>query len=120
MFADTMHEKMKGVAARIILGILIVAFAWTGVDTYNNSGGTAVTVAEVGKRNIALSVYEGALQKEQSRLREAGEKDPTVLNSAALKKAVLDRLVREELLIQQAANLGYSANETSIHCGSPQ
>jgi len=114
MFADTMHEKMKGVAARIILGILIVAFAWTGIDTYNKSGGTAPTVAEVGKRNIALPVYEEALKKEQNRLREAGEKNPAVLNSTELKMAVLDRMVREQLLIQQAANLGYSANEASI------
>ena len=114
MFADTMHEKMKGVAARIILGILIVAFAWTGVDTYNNSGGTTLTVAEVGKRNVTLPVYEEALKKEQSRLREAGEKNPAVLNSAALKTAVLDRLIREQLLIQQAEKLGYSANEASI------
>ena len=114
MLADTMHEKMKGLAARIILGLLIVAFAWTGIDTYNKSGGTVPTVAEVGKRNIALPAFEDALKTEQSRLRDAGEKNPAVLNSAELKTTVLDRLVREQLLIEQAQKLGYSANEASI------
>ena len=114
MFADTIHEKMKGPVAKVILVLLMIAFAWTGIDTYDKSGGTAQTVAEVGERNIALPVYEEALNKEQSRLREAGEKNPVVLNSAELKTAVLDRLVREQLLIQQAAKLGYSANEASI------
>lgn len=114
MLADTMHEKMKGLAARIILGILIIAFAWTGIDTYNKSGGSVQTVAEVGEHKIALPVYEEALKKEQSRLREAGEKNPAVLNSAELKMAVLERMVREQLLIQQAVKLGYSANEAGI------
>ncbi|MDP1680185.1 MAG: SurA N-terminal domain-containing protein, partial [Burkholderiales bacterium] len=114
MLADTMHEKMKGLAARIILGILIIAFAWTGIDTYNKSGGSVQTVAQVGERQIALPIFEEALKKEQSRLREAGEKNPAILNSAELKMAVLERMMREQLLIQQAAKLGYSANEASI------
>jgi len=106
---------MKGLAAKIILAILIIAFAWTGIDTYNKSGGSVQTVAQVGGSNIVLPVYEEALKKEQSRLREAGEKNPTVLNSAELKMAVLERLVRDQLLIQQAVKLGYSANEAGIH-----
>lgn len=114
MLADTMHEKMKGLAARIILGLLIIAFAWTGIDTYNKSGGSVQTVAQVGERQIALPFFEEALKKEQSRLREAGEKNPAILNSAELKMAVLERMMREQLLIQQAAKLGYSANEASI------
>ncbi|MBT9613000.1 MAG: SurA N-terminal domain-containing protein [Burkholderiales bacterium] len=114
MFADTIHEKMKGPAARIVLVILIIAFAWTGIDTYNKADGLAQKVAKVGEREIALPVFEEALKKEQSRLREAGEKNPAVLNSAELRMAVLERMVREQLLIQQAAKLGYSANEASI------
>ncbi len=114
MLADTMHEKMKGLAARIILGILIVAFAWTGVDTYNKSGGAVQTVAEVGNQKISLPAFEDAFKKEQGRLRDAGQKDPAVLNGAELKMAVLERLMREQLLLQQAVKLGYSANEAGI------
>lgn len=114
MLADTMHEKMKGLAARIILFILVVAFAWTGVDTYNKSGGTVQTVAEAGDRKISLPAFEEALKKEQSRLRDAGQKDQAVLNGAELKTAVLERLIREQLLIRQAVKLGYTVNEAVI------
>lgn len=114
MLADTVHEKMKGLAAKIILGILIIAFAWTGIDTYNKAGGSVQTVAEVGDRKITLPAFEDALKKEQTRLRDAGEKNAAVLNSSELKTAVLDRMMREQLLIQQAAKLGYSANEAGI------
>ena len=114
MLADTIHEKMKGPAARIILVILVIAFAWTGVDTYNQAGGSVQVVAKVGEQEIALPVYEEALTKEQSRLRAAGEKNPAVLNSAELKSAVLERLLRERLIVQQATKLGYSTNEAAI------
>lgn len=114
MLADTIHEKMKGPLARIVLVILIIAFAWTGIDTYQKADGIALTVATVGKQEIKLPTFEEALKKEQGRLREAGEKNPTVLNSAELKAAVLERLMREQLILQQAQKLGYSANEAGI------
>ena len=114
MLADTIHEKMKGPVAKVILVLLVIAFAWTGIDTYDKSGGSVQTVAEVGEGKIALPYFEEAFKKEQSRLREAGEKNPAVLNSAALKTAVLERMVREQLLLQQAVKLGYSTNEAGI------
>ena len=114
MFADTIHEKMKGPVAKVILVLLMIAFAWTGIDTYDKSGGTAQTVAEVGEREIALPDFEEAFKKEQSRLREAGEKTPARLNSTELKMAVLERMMREQLLIQQAVKLGYTTNEAAV------
>ena len=114
MLADTIHEKMKGPVAKVILVLLMIAFAWTGIDTYDKSGGTAQTVAEVGEREIALPDFEEAFKKEQSRLREAGEKTPARLNSTELKMAVLERMMREQLLIQQAVKLGYTTNEAAV------
>lgn len=114
MLADTMHEKMKGWFARIILGIIILSFALFGVDAYNRAGSSAPVVAQVGDRKITLPEYEEAFKAEQSRMREAGERNPAILNGTALKSTVLERQLREQLLIQQAAKLGYSPNETEI------
>jgi peptidyl-prolyl cis-trans isomerase D len=114
MLADTMHERMKGWFARIILGIIILSFALFGVDAYNRAGASASVVAQVGDRKITQPEFEEAFKAEQNRLRSAGEKNPAILNGKALKLAVLDRLVQEQLLIQQAAKQGYSANEASI------
>ena len=114
MLADTMHEKMKGWFARIILGIIILSFALFGVDAYNRAGSSAPVVAQVGDRKITLPEYEEAFKSEQNRLRKAGERDPAILNGKALKTAVLERQIREQLLIEQAAKLGYTANEAAI------
>ena len=114
MLADTMHEKMKGWFARIILGIIILSFALFGVDAYNRAGSSAPVVAQVGDRKITLPEYEEAFKAEQNRMREAGERNPAILNGKALKLAVLERLIHEQLLIQQAAKQGYSANEAAI------
>lgn len=114
MLSDTMHEKMKGWFARIILGIIILSFALFGVDAYNRAGGSVPVVAQVGERKITLPEYEEALRSEQTRLRKAGERDAAILNGKALKSAVLERLIREQLLIEQAAKLGYSADKAAI------
>ena len=114
MLADTMHEKMKGWFARIILGIIILSFALFGVDAYNRAGSAAPMVAQVGDRKITQPELEEAFKAEQNRMREAGERNPAILNGNALKLAVLERLIQEQLLIQQAAKQGYSANEAAI------
>jgi len=114
MLADTMHDKMKGWFARIILGIVILSFALFGVETYNKSGASAPIVAEVGDSKIFLQTYEEELKTQQNRLREAGQRNPQVLNGKELKTDILDRFINERLLLSQADKLGYSGNEASI------
>jgi len=114
MLADTMHDKMKGWFARIILGIVILSFALFGVETYNQSGGSAPFVAEVGGSKIFLQTYEEELKSQQNRLREAGQRNPQVLYGKELKTDILDRFINERLLLSQAAKLGYTGNEAAI------
>ena len=112
--ADSMHDKMKGWFARIILGVVILTFALFGVETYNKSGGSAPFVAEVGGSKIFLQTYEEELKSQQNRLREAGQRNPQVLYGKEFKTDILDRFINERLLLSQASKLGYSGNEAAI------
>ncbi len=114
MIADSMHEKMKGWGARIILGILILAFAWTGIDTYNRSGAGVEWVAKVGDEKIPRLEFEEALKREQNRLRQAGERSDTVLKNPALARRVLDEMVKQRLLTQAALGAGYGVDEAAL------
>ncbi len=114
MLSDTMHEKTKGLFARIILGIVILSFALFGVETYRSAGGSATVVAEVGDTKILLQPFEEKFKSEQNQLREAGERNSKVLNSKELKTAVLDNFINERLLLTQAIKLGYSGNEAAL------
>lgn len=114
MLSDTMHEKTKGWFARIILGIVILSFALFGVETYNNTGASAQFVAQIGDTKIFQQSYEEELKSQQNRLREAGERNPEILNGKELKSAVLERFINEQLLFSQATALGYRPDEAAI------
>lgn len=114
MFSDTIHEKMKGWFAKVILGILVLSFALFGVDTYNKSGGGAEWVAKVNDDKILLSEYDEALKRRQSSLREAGQRDNAVLESKELRDQVLDQLMRERLMLRQVVKLGYASHEPTV------
>ena len=114
MFSDSMHEKTKGLFARIVLGIVILTFALFGVETYRTAGGSAPVIADVGDSKVLLQNFEEEFKNQQSRLREAGERNPKVLNSNALKMSVLEGFINERLLLSQANKLGYSANEAAL------
>ena len=114
MLSDTMHEKTKGWFARIILGIVILSFALFGIETYNNSGASTQIVAQVGDSRILLQAFEEELKSQQNRLREAGQRNPEILNGKELKASVLDRFIHERLLLSQAIKLGYGGNEAAL------
>ena len=110
----SMHEKSKGLFARIVLGIVILSFALFGVETYQSAGGKAIILAEVGDSTVFMQDFETEYKRQQTRMREAGERNPKVLNGAELKNAVLDSFINERLLLTQAHNLGYRANDAAI------
>lgn len=114
MFSGSLHDKMKGTFARIILGIVILSFALFGVETYNTAGGSAEAIADVGDSKILRRDYEEEFKRQQTKLREAGERNPAVLNSPELKTKVLDSFINERMLLSKASKLGYSANEAAI------
>lgn len=113
MLSDTVHERMKGWFARILLGLIIISFALFGVDTYFKGGGGKY-VAEVDKQKISGLEFDELVKQEQTRLRSLGEKDPAKLESKELKQRVLDQMIRERVLIQTALARGYDVSEDAL------
>ena len=89
---DIVRNNKKVV--QIVMAILLLPFAFFGVDSYIRDGGAgAGDVASVGKGKITLGEFEQALREQQDRLRPTlGGRDPAVLNSPELRHAVLDNI----------------------------
>jgi peptidyl-prolyl cis-trans isomerase D len=113
MLSDSIHERMKGWFARILLLLIIVSFALFGVDAYFKGGG-GQWVAEVEKQKISSLELDELVKQEQARLRALGEKDTAKLESKELKQRVLDQLIRERLLIQTALARGYDVSDEAL------
>lgn len=114
MLSDTIHERMKGWFARILLGLIIISFALFGVDAYFRGTGGGQWVAEVDGQKISALEFDEALKQEQARLRQQGERDAARLESPELKKRVLDELVRQRVLATAALARGYEVPEEAL------
>jgi len=107
---EKIREGSQGTVAQVILGLVILTFAVSGVSSYfTNQADQAVAV--VNGEDISRSSFEQSLQTERMRMeRQFGEMyaamaaDPAY--QANFRRQVLDRLVDETLLKQQSKAFG--------------
>jgi peptidyl-prolyl cis-trans isomerase D len=102
-----LREKTSGWIAGAILVLLIVPFAFFGVENYFTQP-AATYVAKVNDTEIEQQQYSKRFDEFRSQMRQMmGDRfDPAQFESAETKRQVLDRLIDEELLRQAAENSG--------------
>jgi peptidyl-prolyl cis-trans isomerase D len=104
-----------GVVGWILLGILTIAFAFFGLNSYMQS--SAVNYAAlVNDVEITTRQQQRAYQSLRSRMQElmGDAYDPAMLDEAALKSAALQQLINEELLLQAAEAEGFAASDQQV------
>lgn len=96
-------RKNKRVA-QVILAIIIVPFAFFGMDAYFTDGPGGSDVATVGGTTISAMEFDRALSDQQDRIRSAGgELDRAMLESDSFRRSVLDNLISQRVLALYAA-----------------
>ncbi len=118
MMMERLRDGANSLVVKIILGLIILSFVFAGVGGYV-TGGSVAPAAEVGGVEISRSQFEQAYQNErQQMLSQAGDffttllSDPTYL--AQFRQNVLDRMVNQALLDQQAQALGLRVSQAQI------
>ncbi|NOR41220.1 MAG: hypothetical protein GQ537_08425 [Gammaproteobacteria bacterium] len=109
------RERIMGVVGWVILGILFVAFAFFGLNSYLQSNVTN-SPAEVNGAEISRAQYQRAYQSLRNRMQNAlGESyDPALLDERLLKSNALQQLINEELILQQADADGYAVSNQLV------
>ncbi|MBY5993784.1 SurA N-terminal domain-containing protein [Ferrimonas balearica] len=115
---EKIREGSQGVAAKIILGAVILSFALTGVYSYLGSN-AEMLAAEVNGEEISRYDLDQAFQNEQGRMRaQLGEMFDTLAADpgymAGLRQSVLDRLIAERLIDQKVQALGLRVSDAQI------
>ncbi|MEZ8067365.1 peptidylprolyl isomerase [Vibrio sp. FF145] len=115
---DRLREGVNSIAVKIILGLIILSFVFAGVGSYITGGGNNAA-AKVGNTEIARGEFEQAYQNERNRMQsQLGDyfaqmlADPTYVES--FRKSVLDRMINDVLLEQQAESLGLRISDSQI------
>ena len=115
---DRLREGVNSIAVKIILGVIILSFVFAGVGSYIVGGGNNAA-AKVGNTEIARGEFEMAYQNERNRMQsQLGDYFSQMLANPeyveSLRKSVLDRMINEVLLDQQAEALGLRISDQQI------
>jgi len=110
---DFVHENKRLV--QIVLALIILPFAFWGVDSYQKSGGTE-EIATVNGSKITQPELENGLRQQQDRLRQmlGANFDPAMFDKPEMKQAVLDNLISQRLLVDAAKAAGLQISDEQI------
>ncbi|MBV7299555.1 peptidylprolyl isomerase [Enterovibrio paralichthyis] len=115
---ERLREGVNSIAVKIILSLIIFSFVFAGVGGYLASG-SVQPAATVGDHEISRSQFEQAYQNERAQMQaQAGDIFTTLLSDpvylAQFRQNVLDRLVNQVVLDQEADSLGLRVSDEQI------
>lgn len=110
---DFVHEKKRLV--QFVLALIILPFAFWGVDSYRRSGG-GESLASVNGEKITAQEFENAMHQQEQRMREmAGAAfDASMFEKPEIKHSMLEALVAQHLLGSEARNIGLTVNDEQL------
>lgn len=104
---------------KIVQGFLVLItlpFAFWGVESYVRNADVDLEVAKVGRSKISLQDFQTALRDQQERMRAqfGGRLDAAMLDTPLMRRALLDNLVNQRLLAQQAESARLSVGDEEL------
>ncbi|WP_428033278.1 SurA N-terminal domain-containing protein [Amphritea sp.] len=103
---QNIRDNSQGIVAKIIVGLIVVTFALFGVEslvslTSGSNAPATVNGVDISERDL----LQGADLQRRQLLAQMGENaDPTLLDDNLIRKATLDNLIQQEILVQSAVD----------------
>ncbi|TGD73656.1 peptidylprolyl isomerase [Mangrovimicrobium sediminis] len=118
------RKSTQGTTAKIIVGLIVLAFAFWGVESIL-LGGSSNAVAEINGEEVSPVELQQAINVERRRLvsQSGGEIDPALLEEEALTQGALQDLIARKLMLQSARERGMTVSNAQIGAviaGMPQ
>ena len=102
--------------AQLILFLIMVPFAFFGVDYYFTGGAQQDTVATVGGEKITQTDYADAVreQTEQMRRQLGRNFDPRMFDNPEVRFAILDSLINQKLIANKAREENFRVSDPQL------
>ncbi len=107
------REKTSGVIAIVIVGLLIVTFAFWGVSYYFDQGGEVVAI-KVNDADIELREYQRVYQNVRRQFQELLGENGGAVDDELVKQQTLDSLIERELVNQVNESLGLQISAQQV------
>ena len=115
MVLQSIRERLTGILAFTILGILIIPFALVGVNEYFTSSSGNV-VARVNDTEITVNEYNQSFSEYRRRMQSimGASYDPDLFDSLIYRRQHLDALIEQELVSQAAQSMGLDVDDETL------
>lgn len=121
---QNIRDNIQGTAAKVIIGIIVIPFAFFGVDSlFSGSGQTPAAVVngeEISEQSLLQAV---ALQKRRLIGMMGDSVDPAMLDDSVLRGPALNTLIKQQLLLQAADDADAVVSDAQLNAlivGMPQ
>ncbi len=115
MVLQSIRERLTGILAFAILGILIVPFALVGVNEYfTSSGGN--NVARINETEISFNDFNQSYSNYRRRMQSVmgAAYDPVQFDQLIMRREHLDSLIDQELITQAALSMGLDVDDETL------
>ena len=107
----TKHKRI----AQFILALIMVPFAFFGVDYYFRGTGGAGEVATFEGGRITEAEFANAIRDQQEQLRRSAQGvDPAIFDNPEVRFNLVQRLVRERLVEKKGADLHFRVSNSDV------
>lgn len=100
----------------LLVSLLILSFAVTGIYSWFSGSGGGNFVASVNGQKISQQEFDQAVKDQLAKLRsKLGQNvDPSMLDKPEIKLSILENLISQRLLSQQASHAGVALPDTLL------
>ncbi|MCJ7814935.1 MAG: SurA N-terminal domain-containing protein [Xanthomonadales bacterium] len=111
MVLQTIRDRLTGIVAIFIFAILIIPFAFVGVNSYFQSDAVNA-VAVVNDKEITLNEFNNGFQNYRRRMQsQMGDAfDAELFDQAIIRRQFLDQMIDEELMAQVSVDAGLAVD----------
>jgi peptidyl-prolyl cis-trans isomerase D len=101
---------------QIILALMILPFAFVGIDSYVRDIGNEQDVAKVAGKPVTAADFENALRSQQDQMRNILGRnfDPAMFDNPEVRQQVLDGVINQRLLSERATSLALTAPDAEL------
>jgi len=115
MVLQSIRERLTGILAFAVLGIIAVPFALVGVNQYFTASGENI-VARINDTEISSNDFNQSFSNYRRRMQSimGAAYDPVEFDQLTIRRQHLDNLIDEELLTQAAFSMGLDVDDETL------
>jgi len=112
---QAIRDRVTGIVAIVILGLLAIPFVFFGLDSYIQAV-PQDAVAQVGEGEITVSEFQSEFSRYRAQLRQeqGDDYDELAVNNPQARREFLETLIDRRLLVQHAQSLGMSISASTL------